>query len=449
NEILNGKAGGINSLDDLIGNGVVEGVNNFNELKDFTKEMLRDKMSGGIIKGLNKGCSPLESLLLLSSVDTMEQFKKTRFQLHYTKGVEDSLKKDYGSLKNLLESVGIDSIDEVKEDYISLVADTVPLGHAFSVILDIKKMKELVKETGKDLDEAVSSKKVIHCFDSARVLGDSLVTEDETYRDMGALTKNCDFVNLMQQDLGSCWFHAVASTLTAMKHPELVQRIRNGEIELYDIEHILIRDSDKLNEFQFRQMNTIIEISKKFNIELTDDNRAAIDLTIYDKMQEKVEETVPDITRIVLGSALDNKIREQTKNNKSGEAFRRRQEEKLRTNFTREKGESDFAYRVRFEDKVSEEANKHRKALDIRKDDIEKLKAEKNPILYKGKSADDSLFIDMKFTNKIKTIKTIESLDGTCEPRENIFPPFGDRKKLSSFRERERAKNNSKIEREV
>jgi hypothetical protein len=305
----------------------------------------------------------------------------------------------------------------------------------------MKELKNLQPE--KSLDEAIADKKVIHCFDSSRILG---TIEDKIYYNMGALDKNCDFVNLVQQELGSCWFHAVAANLTAMKHSELVQRIGNGEIELYDTEHRLAKKGDEINEFQFKQLNTIIEISKNFNIELTDDNRAAVDVIIRNKMKKKVEETVPNMSKRVLGSTLDNKIREQTKNNKSGKASRQRQEEKLRTNFTREEGESDFAYRVRLEDKVSEEAKKHRKALDIRKDDIEKLKAEKKSM---KESVDDSLLIGRKSSIGEEIRVAIQSLDGTCEPRENIFPPFGDRKELSSFRERERARRSSKIERQV
>ncbi|MDR2077743.1 MAG: hypothetical protein LBP39_02125, partial [Rickettsiales bacterium] len=168
NEILNGKADGINSLDDLIRNKVIKGVNNFNELKDFAKKMLQDKMFGDIKKGFEGAKNPLSNLLLLSSVDRVEQLKKTRFQTHYIREGEDSLRKDYGSLKGFLESVGI-NINTVEEDYISLKVDTIPPEHAVSVILDIKKMKELKNlQPEKSLDEAIADKKVIHCFDSSR-----------------------------------------------------------------------------------------------------------------------------------------------------------------------------------------------------------------------------------------------------------------------------------------
>jgi hypothetical protein len=328
NEILNKASSKINSLDDLIEKGVIEGVGNFNELKEFAKEVLQGKMlrqfEAGFISG---GYVPLGDLLLLSSVDRVEQLKKTRFQLHYMREDEDSLKKDYGSLKNLLESFGIDNINEVKEDYTSLKVDTIPPKHAVSVILDIKKMKDLMKETGKeDLDEAVASEKVIHCFDSSRAVGCHVMVDGlETYFDMGALTKNCDFVNLTQQNFGSCWFHALASTLTALRYPELIERIRDEEIELYDIKHRTLKNNDKLNEFQLRQMNTVREISKKFDIGLTEDGREVIDLIIDNQTQEEVGKMpFPDVLR-ELGIKTENKAEE----------------------IGDKKGQSDFSYRVR------------------------------------------------------------------------------------------------------
>ncbi|MDR2077823.1 MAG: hypothetical protein LBP39_02550 [Rickettsiales bacterium] len=328
NEILNKASSKINSLDDLVKKKLITGVRNFNDLKEFSKKLLQDKMLGDIEKGFEGAHVSLEDLLLLSSVDTVEQLKKTRFQLYYTKEGEDSLKKDYGSLKGFLESFGIDNINEVKEDYLSLKVDTIPPKHTVSVILDIKKMKDLMKETGKkDLDEAVASEKVIHCFDSSRFLGYP-VTEDspETCFNIGALDKNCDFVNLEQQELGSCWFHAVASTLTAMKYPELVEKIEDGTIELYDTGHDSIREGDKLNEFQLRQMNTIREISKKFDIGLTKDDREVIDLIIDNQTQEEVGKMpFPDVLREVLGIKTENKAEEMDDG----------------------KGQSDFSYRVR------------------------------------------------------------------------------------------------------
>jgi hypothetical protein len=345
NEILDGKGGEINNLDDLVKSEAINGVNNFNELKDFAKKMFQDRMSGEIKNGLEGLCIPLCDLLLLSSVDTVEQLKKTRFQ-HYTRKNEDSLRKDYGSLKDLLESVDINSIDEVEEDYLSLRIATIPTTHGISVILDIKKMKELKNlKPGRSLDEAVADKKVIHCFDSSRVLGANVGKK----HNMGALTKNCDFVNLTQQELGSCWFHAMASTLTAMKYPELVQKIRNEKIELYDTEHKSIREGDKLNEFQLKQMNTIREISEKFNIGFIDDNREAIDLIIRSDVKEKVmEEPLRDVSEEVLGTKMVNVIKKMRDRLERSEIVPIQPiKTNLETVSARRKRETDFAHRVR------------------------------------------------------------------------------------------------------
>ncbi|MDR2077495.1 MAG: hypothetical protein LBP39_00845, partial [Rickettsiales bacterium] len=172
NKILNGVSSTtlstIGNLDDLIRNRVIGGVESFNELRDFAKEVLQDKMLGDIKKGFDGARGPLDDLLMLSSIDRVEELKRTRFQLEYTRKGEDSLRKEYGSLKDFLESVGI-NINTVEEDYISLKVDTIPPDHTVSVILDIKKMKELKNlQPEKSLDEAIADKKVIHCFDSSR-----------------------------------------------------------------------------------------------------------------------------------------------------------------------------------------------------------------------------------------------------------------------------------------
>ncbi|MDR2077981.1 MAG: hypothetical protein LBP39_03370 [Rickettsiales bacterium] len=462
NNILNGKDGEINNLDDLIKRRVIKGVGNFDELKEFAKKVLRDKMSGGVKEGFDSGGHiPLEDLLLLSSVDTVEQLKKTRFQLHYTREAEDSLKKDYGSLKNLLESVGIYNINEVEEDYISLRLETIPIIHAISVILDIKKMKDLMKETGKkDLDEAVASEKVIHCFDSSRILGCYIVkVNDSLVRyNMGALHKNCDFVNLAQQKLDSCWFHAVAATLTAMKHPELVQKIRDGEIELYDIEHCALENNDKLNEFQLKQMNTIIEMSEKFNIGSTWYGRKSIDMLIRDLVKKRVEDApIPNMTEGVLGTKIVNKIREMesaklkiiapeqpVKTNSETDSVIKKGKlgffHRIRLwfrNVAGKLGKSDFYHKIRLINKQYEKINRYREILENSRKVIEKrLEAEKPLMLYGKKTTDDSLLVGIKSSSGEEIQVARKSLDDSDKPRDGSLP---------FFIGREKARKNSEI----
>ncbi|MDR2077992.1 MAG: hypothetical protein LBP39_03425, partial [Rickettsiales bacterium] len=408
NNIPNGFGNKINSLNDLIDRRVIEGVESFKELRDFAKEVLQDKMSGGIEEGFDDwGSHPsLEDLLLLSSIDTVEQLKKTRFQLEHMKGKEDNLREEYGSLKNFLESVGISNIDNVEEDYISLKANTIPEIHAVSVILDIKKMKDLMRKTGRrNLDEAIGSEKVIHCYDSSRAVGCHVMVDGlKTYFDMGALTKNCDFVNFEQQKLDSCWFHAVAATLTALKHPEIVKKIGDGEIELYDTRNVIARSNNKLNEFQLRQMDTIIEISEKFDIGPTKNGREIIDLIIRDIVKKRVEDApIPNMTEGVLGTKIVNKIRE-TKNNKLNRSKIVR-EQPAKTNpeidSVRKKpgffhrirlwfrnvagkfGKSDFYHKIRLINKQYEKINRYREILENSRKVIEKrLEAEKKSMLY-------------------------------------------------------------------
>jgi hypothetical protein len=397
NKVLNKKDGKINSLDDLIESGAIEGkwTKNFNDLKEFTKKVLQDKMSREIEDEFYLGgYIYLEDLLLLSSVDTVGQLKRTRFQLDYLGEKPNVLEKDYGSLKNFLESVGIDNIGNVKEDYISLKVSTIPLGHVISAVLDIKKMKELIKETGKkDLDEAVASEKVIYCYDGSRLLGYPVIGADpEASYSMGALDKNCDLVNLEQQELGSCWFQAVAATLTAMKYPEVVKKITDGEIEFYDTDHDLIEEDDRLNEFQFRQLSTIIEISKKFDIRLAQDNNKLIDLLTRDDVKKETKATVLNIAEELLGRTTNSKILKIINSNKEegGSDFIypnrsgvRDVANALKVNLEQEEGESDFSYIIRLISEEFKKINKYREDMENSKKAIEnRLNAKEKATLY-------------------------------------------------------------------
>jgi hypothetical protein len=396
------------------------------------------------------------------------------------KGGLFSLNESYESLKNFLESIGIGDIKEIKKDYISMKISAKPQEHAVSVILDIKKMKELMKKTGRNLDEAIAGEKVIYCYDSSRVLGCPVIenSPEAYYYNMGALTKNCDFVNLRQQELSSCWFQAVASTLTAMKHPEIVKKIADGEIELYDTKYRLVDSYNRLNEFQLKQINTIIEISKKFNIEFGWIIKKPIDLIIYNQMKEKVQITVLDRSEEVLGREMNSRIIKKINSRKkdnSGEEYKNpgiscrgrlkikrvldKEEikpvlkdkrlvfshkhypiinniakkfkttfEQLlkvipRTDLKQEYGETDFSYIVRLINEEFEKINKYRETLEIRKDTIEKLRAEKKSIILYGdrkKSIDDSIVDGIKFSSREEMRRekhTEKFLDDTCKPK--------------------------------
>ncbi|MDR2077562.1 MAG: hypothetical protein LBP39_01190 [Rickettsiales bacterium] len=434
NKILNGDSSillnTINSLDDLIRNRVIEGARSFNELRDFAKKILQDKMSEGVEKGFEGVKGFLANLILLSSIDGVEELKKTRFQLSSTREGEDSLRKEYGSLRDFLESIGIYNINSVEEDYISLVTNTIPPGHAVSVILDIKRMKELKNlQPEKSLDEAIADKKVIHCFDSSRLLGYPVTGNSSvTHYNMGTLDKNCNFINLFQQNLGSCWFHAMASTLTVLKHPEIVKKIRDGEIELYDIKHDLIKKGDRLNEFQLRQMNTIREISKKFDIESMLGNRETVDLIIYDQIKEEVKKTVLDIKEEMMGRETNRKILEIINSKKKGKKPGFVGE--FIINLRQKDRKLDFPYKVHLFSEQFEKINNRRKEMENIRDAIkEKLEAENKPIVYGTRgSIDDGALIDMKFYAREK-IQSRRSPDDTCEADGNRPLSFTGREK--------------------
>jgi hypothetical protein len=79
NRILNGDAPEINSLNDLVSRKIISGVKDFNELKELSKKVFQDKMSRGTEDVHRGNHGSLSNLLLLSSIDTVDQFKGAKF----------------------------------------------------------------------------------------------------------------------------------------------------------------------------------------------------------------------------------------------------------------------------------------------------------------------------------------------------------------------------------
>jgi hypothetical protein len=76
-----------------------------------------------------------------------------------------------------------------------------------------------------------------------------------------------------------------------------------------------------------------------------------------------------------------------------------------------------------------------------------KLEEGNKTILYGNRgSIDDSSLVES--SSRIK-IQPRRHLDDTCKPRENTFPSFGEKEKLSSFVEREKARKSSKMEQQI
>jgi hypothetical protein len=104
-------------------------------------------------------------------------------------------------------------------------------GHGVCLVLDLEKLR------GIDWNSLDTSKEVfIYCYDSSRVIG-NLDPKGEPIpgEDLGRLTENTAMINRSQQESGSCWYHAAAAVLTAAKNPGLIDRIRSGEIKLYEL----------------------------------------------------------------------------------------------------------------------------------------------------------------------------------------------------------------------
>ena len=257
------------------------------------------------------GHTGLQNLLILSGLESLESLKRIRFRI--IQNNPDWLTNIYKDAEELLNSYGLTikrnlskdsnlvSIfdDNLKGlDYITTNAATTPRDHAVNITIDLNKIRKEITENHKKIDDITD---FIYGYDSSRAIG-----RPDYKGNLGKITKNCKFYNHNQQKLGSCWYNASCSTLTAAENPDIINRIRDGEIEQILIENAKIEsntqiDDFKLNDFEILQMKRLqtlaenLEVKrlglKKENKKLTSKNNRPrmIRQIVDEEMREKLK----------------------------------------------------------------------------------------------------------------------------------------------------------------
>ena len=246
--------GEINNFNELFGGKskciVIEGnddnelLNNFEIIRKCGQYQMQTRLKGENNKLDNEnrmkgGHTGLQNLLILSGLESLESLKRIRFRI--IQNNPDWLTNIYKDAEELLNSYGLTikrnlskdsnlvsifdkNLQEV--DYITTNAITTTKDHAVNIIIDIKKIRETLEK-----GETPDVTNFIYGYDSSRVIGDTNYKKGKYKEGLGKITKNCKFYNHNQQELGSCWYNASCSTLTAAENPDIINRIRNKEIE--------------------------------------------------------------------------------------------------------------------------------------------------------------------------------------------------------------------------
>ncbi|MDR2777349.1 MAG: hypothetical protein LBB24_01095, partial [Rickettsiales bacterium] len=181
-------------------------------LEACARQYLQDKMHSGE-RGLDEGGTrELENLMLLADLRD-PKIRVVRFSDQPPN--EEKMKQRYDNVGALLESLGInpDTIENTTEDFIVTVISTTNGKHAVSAIIDLKRLRELKRESE---DIATTDEQVIFIFDSSRAVGDP---EYKEYNLGNIQEKNCMVVNGSIQNLGSCWYHSASSTIAVAENP--------------------------------------------------------------------------------------------------------------------------------------------------------------------------------------------------------------------------------------
>jgi hypothetical protein len=234
NELLNkGK------LDSIVPEAIVdvteglreeERIKTFGEAQDYlkvcSKQILLDQMYSGE-KGLDEGVyMEITNIILLVGLKG-SNIKMVRFFVY--KFNKEEMKLCYSSVRAFLESIniGLGDIGSIKENSISvammITITEIDKGHAFSAIIDIKMIKELVYG-GKDIN--ATTKPVIFIFDSSNTIIDRFFGWDS----FGNIRKNCVLINREMQRLKVCWYHAASATIVASRNPNICEDLRRNVI---------------------------------------------------------------------------------------------------------------------------------------------------------------------------------------------------------------------------
>ena len=287
--------------------------NNFEIIKECGQYQMQTRLKGESDElddenRIDDGTIGLQNLLILSglenNVEIPESLKRIRFEIMQNN--PDWPANIYENPEALLNSYGLTTSNPSKDsnlvsifddnlkglDYITTNATTTPRGHAVNITIDLKKIRETFEkgETPDDID-------FIYGYDSSRIIG-----HPDHKGNLGKITNNCKFYNHNQQELGSCWYHASCSTLTAAENPDIIDRIRNKEIKPILFDDRYIKESTQINDFEILQMKRLQTLAENLEVkrlgfkpenkELTSKNNRPrmIRQIVNEDMREKLKE---------------------------------------------------------------------------------------------------------------------------------------------------------------
>ncbi|MDR2777650.1 MAG: hypothetical protein LBB24_02690, partial [Rickettsiales bacterium] len=233
-------------------------------LKECSRQIFMDRMHLGA-EGFTGGGLELENLVLLATLEN-SRFKLVRFCSERLS--REKMEWHYENLERFLRFVGIDpgNIDNLRENFISVVISTTDLQHAVSVIVDLRILRMARNQSG---SINAITKPIIIVFDSSRIIG----SPEHKECNLGNIQKHCAFVNRNIQNLGSCWYHAVSATMAVVNDTDIYEGImgssvvkKYGLLGSYVWEFCESMDG-LLNEFEIKQIQQLQIIANKNGIE--------------------------------------------------------------------------------------------------------------------------------------------------------------------------------------
>lgn len=236
-----------------------------NLIKQCAQYQLQTKLRGNSGKfdnknRMNNGDIGLQNIILLAEViDDIDILKRVRFELDTSESNNPNyygnVYSDRNSLELYLNSLGLTIKNSSKNknltpiefllkngiDYFAINMVTIAKGHQISCIFDLKKIKN---------DENY----FIYVYDSSRTI-------DYSRNNLGVLQKYTKIFSHDQQELGSCWYHAVSSAIIAAKYPEIIEKIRTGLIKT-----VKSKKDSEFNDFEILQIIKLQEIAENFGV---------------------------------------------------------------------------------------------------------------------------------------------------------------------------------------
>ncbi|MDR3078500.1 MAG: hypothetical protein LBU15_00475 [Rickettsiales bacterium] len=257
-----------------------EKIRTFGAAKGYLRRAVLQDMEhtrqlfGKLLDG--RGGEEIIGLLQLMNLDTPEQFKFIRFIDPGWNMVRPEYVYNNG-LETFLGALGINAanLGDIRTNFITLSLAITDLRHSAGLIVNVKKIKELVIQQHRQLSDIKEN--VMLCFDSSRGI-------DYPGNEMkpGGITRYCRFMNQNLQKHNVCWLYTAVATLVAARDPALVERLLVGEILSYGPREN--REQSKLpNEFVISVLQRLQEVAAGVEMALVD-GRLFSRLVVMDKV---------------------------------------------------------------------------------------------------------------------------------------------------------------------